>query len=500
MTARVANDAVAGGPRGPRPFAAWRGHPPRARPLAGAAPPGGGRTRSLNRAGLRRGQRQTEPKRELRKQLLPKHAFAGTRRAAGRGAGRLASARPYVRPTRHRVLALFVAALGWPGARPALGQDAAGESPPYPSQTSPFRYLRYEEDWSALRDPANRIDAFDRLKAIRLDDGVYVSLGGMLRVDPTAYFAARGITNKDSGSDDLVFQRVMANADMRIGENLRAFIELKSGHQNFGRDPAQPFNENALDLHQAFADLSGRLGAGIDGTLRLGREELFFGSGRLIEAREGVAVRLSFDAVRATLKADGWTVDGFAARPVLSRAGVFDDRRDPGQTLSGLYATGPVAALPANGLLDLYGFRSTDERRAYSRGTGSEERYTLGVRASNQPGHGADYDMEAAFQFGRFGGKGIRAWTVQANVGFTFDAAPLDAGRRGQRRRRSGQPDPGHLQPALPEGGLLHRQRRHRRAQPGQRGPRHRTEPFGDLQADPERRPVLAHQRAGRHL
>ena len=82
-----------------------------------------------------------------------------------------------------------------------------------------------------------------------------------------------------------------------------------------------------------------------------------YGSGRIIDVREGPNVRRKFDGARAMLSAGGWQLDGLAVQPTVVQTGVFDDRIDDRQQLWGVYAMGrPFGAYQA---LELYylGFR-----------------------------------------------------------------------------------------------------------------------------------------------
>ena len=80
---------------------------------------------------------------------------------------------------------------------------------------------------------------------------------------------------------------------------------------------------------------------------------MLYGSGRLIDVREGVNLRRSFDAARLLLRLGDWSVDGFWSKPVLNRPGVFDDIPYPNLSLWGVYAVRPLAWLP-DGHTDLY--------------------------------------------------------------------------------------------------------------------------------------------------
>jgi hypothetical protein len=68
---------------------------------------------------------------------------------------------------------LFVATVAFSeAAQPATQTERPSPRPQYQS-------LRYEEDWSALRDSSLRTDAWDSLKYLPLnEDGWYLSLGG----------------------------------------------------------------------------------------------------------------------------------------------------------------------------------------------------------------------------------------------------------------------------------------------------------------------------------
>ncbi len=76
--------------------------------------------------------------------------------------------------------------------------------------------------------------------------------------------------------------------------------------------------------------------------MRIGRQELSFGSSRFVSTREGPNVRQSFDGLRLSLRAGQWTVDGFATKPVETNRGLFDDSANYAQTFWGVYAVRPL--------------------------------------------------------------------------------------------------------------------------------------------------------------
>jgi hypothetical protein len=208
-------------------------------------------------------------------------------------------------------------------------------------------------------------------------------------------------------------------------------------------------------LGQAFLDLRIPFSETTSLTIRPGRQELAYGSSRLISAREGPNVRLSFDGLKTILKFSGWQLDAFAVKPVRTKVGVFDDDPDPKQSFWGLYAVRPVSWLPG-GNVDLY-YLGLDRRDAsFDQGTAHEQRHSLGTRIWGRKA-GWDYNLEFVYQFGSFGDGDIQAWTAASEVGFTFDHAPLKP-RLGLKANvtsgdeNSTQPDLQTFNPLFPRG------------------------------------------------
>jgi hypothetical protein len=159
-------------------------------------------------------------------------------------------------------------------------------------------------------------------------------------------------------------------------------------------------------------------GADPDPILRLGRQEMAFGSQRLVAIRDAPNVRRNFDGVRLGGTFDDVRVDAFATRPVQQQQGIFDDISDPRQAFWGVYTTMPARFVTAS-KLDLYylGFQNTQAR--YATGQGEEQRHTVGSRLFGSAA-GWDWDWEALGQFGTFAAQNILAWGVSTDTGYTF--------------------------------------------------------------------------------
>src|SRR5881397_261796 len=111
----------------------------------------------------------------------------------------------------------------------------------------------------------------------------------------------------------------MLHADTHFGARFRVFAQLKSGLENDRSGGARPADRDDLDLHQLFFDVKLFSANDESLTVRVGRQELAYGSSRLISVREAPNVRQSFDGAKAILKLASWRVDAFAARPVETK-------------------------------------------------------------------------------------------------------------------------------------------------------------------------------------
>src|SRR5262245_14283783 len=202
-----------------------------------------------------------------------------------------------------------------------LANDArAGDAPPRPE----IRVLRQDEDWSALRDPELRSNPFDGVKFIPLnrEGSSWLTLGGDVR-ERYEYFDNANWGQGPQDGDGYFLHRFMLHADTHAGENFRVFTQFKSALESDLNSGPRPTDRDDFDVHQLFADLRIPRSDQRSLTLRVGRQELAYGTQRLVSVREGPNVRQSFDGMRATLRWDGLQFDAFATRPAETKPGVF---------------------------------------------------------------------------------------------------------------------------------------------------------------------------------
>src|SRR5262249_23277735 len=136
-------------------------------------------------------------------------------------------------------------------------------------------------------------------------------------------------------------QRYLLSSDFHLGSRIRIFTELQSGLENGRNGGPRPTDLDRLDAHQAFLDWKILSSGSKSVTIRAGRQELGFGSGRLISPAEGLNLRRSLDGVRVTIKTGKLVWNMTALRLVKSSGGVFDDVPDHAQSFWGSGVTAP---------------------------------------------------------------------------------------------------------------------------------------------------------------
>lgn len=280
-----------------------------------------------------------------------------------------------------------------------------------------YKSARYDEDYRYLRDPQRRSDPWDPIKYIPLGDNpaTYLSFGGELR-ERAEYYSAPGFGIRGETSDAYLLHRLLLSADLHVTDRFRLFVQLGNQLEEGKHRPLGPTDVDRLDWQQAFFDLKLPLSKTHDPTLRVGRQEMPFGSQRLVSSREPPNVRRSFDGVRLFDTFGRTRVDVFAVRPVQLKEGTFDDRHNDAQAFWGIYATRPLSKGTG---LDLYYMGFNNELARYGGVPGSEHRQTLGTRLFGTR-DGWDWNFEGVVQFGDFADQDIRAWTFASDTGFTF--------------------------------------------------------------------------------
>lgn len=217
--------------------------------------------------------------------------------------------------------------------------------------------------------------------------------------------------------DAWLHQRVQAMADLRR-EDTGFVMELTWGRMWGKKQPLAPPDQDHVDLLQGYMENRFHLPGGSVVESRIGRQTLYYGSGRLLASREGANQRLSHDAVRVSWEDERKSrVDAFVASPVRIEPDAFDNRSHASDTLLwGIYSTWPVHG----GNLDAYYIGLRDSRSYFAPAGGHETRHTTGARFWTG-GTPFICDTEVILQGGGAGDRDIFAGAASVNAGWRFE-------------------------------------------------------------------------------
>ena len=321
--------------------------------------------------------------------------------------------------TRVCYIAGVFALLAVPGLWAQDPQEAAPACPALPQMT-------YDETAQYLSNPDCRSGILAPIQFIPLqknNENYYLSLGFWIR-ERGEYESNPNWSNHTPGNAYLM-QRYFLHTDLHLGDHFRFFGELASSLLN-GRNggPRPGLDEEKLYVHQGFFDVS-LWKSGHDGlTLRAGRQEAVLGSENFVSTRDGRNIRRSFDGARLTWVKGDWTADLLAFRVVVDNSGYFDDPPNHGSSFWAAYAVHPFRFLP-RGNIDVYYMGLDNKSVSFDgKGTGREQRETVGTRLWGTTGHW-DYTWEPTFQWGSFRSDNIRAWAVSTETGYRLESTPL---------------------------------------------------------------------------
>ncbi len=221
-------------------------------------------------------------------------------------------------------------------------------------------------------------------------------------------------------NDEWILTRARLRLDAQPADWVRGFLELTDARlfedqEHYDQYPGTAGNWEAdtLDIWQGFLDFKLRPGA----HLKVGRQTLNYGAGRVLSEYDWWNAGYSFDAARLQLRRPGWDVDLFTAQYAVNDNHNFNDTddSDPGTrddyTLYGAYATYHGWDYTS---LDLYFiYFDNDHAQTHVPHVGSRLYGNLGERW--------DYDLEGILQpGGEVSGRDLFAWSVAAQLGYTF--------------------------------------------------------------------------------
>lgn len=141
-----------------------------------------------------------------------------------------------------------------------------------------------------------------------------------------------------------------------------------------------------------------------------------YGSFAFTNYRDATNIRLSFDGVRVSYTEPDFKIEAFGVRPIVTGESSFDDGSSNNVKFYGLYGTYPISDIFN---VDAYGFGIETEQRTLAGLTGSEQRYTGGLRLYGKRA-GWDWGWDFAYQGGKLNDADISAWALTGEGGYTL--------------------------------------------------------------------------------
>jgi hypothetical protein len=312
--------------------------------------------------------------------------------------------------------------------------------PPYPYPRVSFIPMSFFDiDWRYLDKPEKL--AYDwsyPLKRIRcFDDNVLFTTGGEFRYRHMNEVDSRltGINN----SYDLLRTRVYG--DIAIRDRVRIYAEYIDAQTYDQKLVPLIIDQNHSDLLNLFVDIN--LFSYNDTPLyfRYGRQELLYGSQRLVSPLDWANTRRTFQGGKLFWHSDKLDVDAFIVQPVIPDPGHFDSV-DNQQIFTGLFGT----YRPEQGqTIDLYYF-NLDRNLPVAAGRGGllkgTNDNTIGGRYAGDS-YNWLWDVEGALQFGSWSNQDIFAGMATVAGGYYFKDVPLTPQVWLSYDYASGDPHPG---------------------------------------------------------
>ncbi|UII77238.1 alginate export family protein [Flagellimonas sp. HMM57] len=279
--------------------------------------------------------------------------------------------------------------------------------------------LRAEESYAYLDSVKEKIIFLQPLKRIAIDrrNSFYLSLGGEYRARLEHY------TNENYTSNDLTYylQRINLHVSLQLGAKLHLFGELYSGYVTGNQIIGLESDE--VGVHQGFLEWKPVNSSNLQAMARFGRQEIGYGTSRLVGIREGPNMRRSFDMARVVIRKNNSSIDLLYGKEVDISPFSFDNTSNifkggaSNPSFWGAYHRRPF--LKDIGKLDLYYFGFYTNRSRFNDVSGMETRHSIGIRSFSVKGR-LSYNTEIIVQWGKLGSSTISAYNIEADWKYTL--------------------------------------------------------------------------------
>jgi hypothetical protein len=287
---------------------------------------------------------------------------------------------------------------------------------PYP----PFALMptsAFDVDFRYLENPEHEQDLFDPVKRIHMGSDWLLSFGGSFWYryvhETDSRLNAAGINN------DFHLLRTRVHADLWYQDRVRLFAEFLDARAFSSELTPLGIERNHTDMLNLFADI--KL-ADINGPVyfRAGRQELLYGSQRLISTLDWANTRRTFQGGKIFWRNQKFDLDAFWVRPMKTEKGEFDNW-DTQQNFWGLW--GSIKPLPGH-LIDLYYLGLDNQNQVSAQNVaignvmgGDFSIHTWGGRLVGNFDR-ILYELEGVYQWGKRSNLDVSAFAVATGVGY----------------------------------------------------------------------------------
>ncbi len=309
--------------------------------------------------------------------------------------------------------------------------------PPFCLDVVPF----FDNNFRYLDDPNNtQFDWVDPVKRIHIGDNWLLSIGGEERIRFNDEIGSR-LTGKEN-----IFEsdRSRVYADLWYRDIFRLYAEFLDV-QTFNEElPPSGTDVNKSDMLNFFADLKVFEFDGSPAYVRGGRQELNYGSQRLVSQTDFPNSPRTFDGVKGFWHSNTWEVDAFWTRPVVINPTDFDSENDKA-TFAGLWTKFRPTKTQEVDLYYLYLDNATPIATPATAPAGRRgfDVDTFGARYAGDYNH-LVWDFEGMYQFGQHTYQPISAGAATTGVGLHFAELQFNPIFWIYYDYASGSHDPGH--------------------------------------------------------
>ncbi|MCX8667326.1 alginate export family protein [Acetobacteraceae bacterium B3987] len=302
----------------------------------------------------------------------------------------------------------------------------------------------WAEDWSSKKDPKNRTDFLDPLKAIRLNESgsIWLSLSGESRIrnwyESNPQLGTAG--KRHSGRFTV---RNLFGADLHLGQHWRIFGQLNNGEaagwNYYGYNTTW---RRRLGVQQLFVGYERKLFGAKTGVM-VGRQQFLDAPSWLIYMRETPNVPLSWNGARGyamwnRVRLDVYNFVGTqVTKDTIMGGGFDDDTRLYGGNIGIALKPFSIVGEQVHSFLDLfwmgfhYGGKSAAVALYKGSQAGTQTRQNGGFRwYGSAPSF--EYELGGVYQGGRFhpgsssvASRPVSAWAVRGVLGWRHSSSSL---------------------------------------------------------------------------